>query len=58
MNERNWSTKTLAKQLVAYIKDHPDIKEGDAVVDLMAALRHSIVEEEVGVSLDPWAEDE
>lgn len=58
MTERNWSTKTLAKQLVAYIRDHPDIKDGDAVADLMASLRDSIVEEEVGTSLDPWAEDE
>lgn len=55
---RNWSTKTLAKQLVEYIRAHSEIHDSTAVADLLAAISGSIVEEEVGISLDPWSDDE
>lgn len=57
MTERNWSTKTLARQLVAYLREH-EIVAGNTVAELMESLKSDIVEEEVGTSLDPWAEDE
>lgn len=57
MTERNWSTKTLAKQLVAYL-GFTDLQPTDPLTKLLDSLKSSIVEEEVGTSLDPWAEDE
>lgn len=53
---RNWSTKTLARQLVAYIQT-TNLKPDDSIVQLLQMLSADIVEEEVGTSLDPWAEE-
>ena len=54
---RNWSTKTLARQLVIYLKT-TDLVAENQISDLIDSLKSSIVEEEVGISLDPWTDDE
>lgn len=53
---RKPSTKTLARQLTKYVVGNPKIKSTDTIRSLFDALATSIVEEEVGVSLDVWGE--
>lgn len=56
-DSRNWSTKTLAKQLVRYLTEHLEEFDGESTIkDLLHALSDSIVAEEVGVSLDVLGE--
>jgi hypothetical protein len=53
MPERNWSTKTLARQLRIFL-DTSDLGEDATLKDLLKTLKDSIVMEEVGLALDPW----
>lgn len=48
---RRWSTKTLAKQLIGFLKAH-EIDAGSTVEDLLNALRDQIVNDEVGEELE------
>ena len=48
---RNWSTKTLARQLIRFIRE-TNIPSNATVDDLLTALKSSIIEEEIGDSLD------
>lgn len=48
---RRWSTKTLAKQLIGFLKAH-EIDAGATVEDLLNSLRDQIVNDEVGEELE------
>lgn len=48
---RAWSVKTLTQQLARYVRDNNIGKEA-TVFDLFQSLKSSLVEEQVGQSLD------
>ena len=56
--KRNWTTRTLAKELVGFIRDHPDIRSDSPVKELIAGLAASILTEELELDLDPWVVDD
>lgn len=51
---RNWTTKTLARELVAYIRNHPEITPSTTVENLLGHVNGSVLEEEMGINLNPW----
>lgn len=51
---RNWTTKTLAKELVAYVRNHPEITPSTTVENLLGHVNGSVLEEEMGIDLNPW----
>lgn len=48
---RNWSTKTLARQLIRFLRDS-DVSAESTVADLLDSLKSAIVTEEVGEDLE------
>lgn len=48
---RNWSTKTLARQLIRYLKESHAAADW-TVSDLLDSLKSAIVTEEVGEDLE------
>ena len=51
---RNWSTKTLAKELLIYVLAHPDLKHDTPLMALFDSLSESIVAENIGADLKTW----
>lgn len=50
---RNWSTKTLARELLRFLNSSELSDEG-SIQDLVEALKDQIVEDEVGTDFDTW----
>ena len=48
---RSWSVKTLARQLDRYVRDQ-NISRDSSVADLFNSLKSSIIQQEIGSSLD------
>lgn len=50
---RNWSTKTLAKQLIHFLNEQDyQLSSISPISQLLDALKSAVVEEEVGESLE------
>lgn len=49
---RNWSTKTLARQLFLFLHDTEHLSGESTISDLIDAVKSSIVAEEVGADFD------
>lgn len=50
---RNWSTKTLARELLRFLRT-AGLTDESAIGELIDALKNQIVEDEVGVDFDTW----
>lgn len=53
-DSRNWSTKTLAKELLRYVMAHPDLKHDTPIMALFDSLSDAIVTENIGGDLKSW----
>lgn len=51
---RNWSTKTLARELLRFLDGSADLRDDSSVGELLEALKSRIVEDEVGLNFDLW----
>lgn len=50
---RNWSTKTLARELLRFLNGS-GLSDEASIQDLVEALKDQIVEDEVGEDFDTW----
>lgn len=50
---RNWSTKTLARELLRFLKASK-LSDQSSIAALLRAFQDEIVKEEVGASFEEW----